>query len=162
MKKIIILALIWLLPTVTSEMSHSPNKLSEGNTFTALIDTNKEVISVTFYVCTLEEPYTCYKPEKMERNNTTDGRFQFSYTVKNNDYPGYKYEIEKEGKETEKIPVPYPHYDGLEVKEMGDSHYFKVNIKVSDSEEKSLLSYPSFLSSVAIISMLVLAGRRWI
>ena len=105
MKRIVILTLILLLPSALSEMDHSPNDVSKGDKVTTWIDTENDIKEVSFYVCTLEEPYTCYKPETVERNNTTNGRFQFTYLVKENDYPGYKYELKKDGNETDKIMI---------------------------------------------------------
>jgi hypothetical protein len=160
MKKLIIFALIFLLPSAVSEISHSPNEVASGESFTAIIDTEEDVESIKFYVCTLEEPYTCYKPESKYRNDTTNGRFEFTYTVKNNDYPGYKYEIKKTDNSNETIPAAYTYYEGLEVKEMGDSHYFKVNIKSETAEEDSLLSSLNLVSIIAIIAIMALSGRK--
>jgi hypothetical protein len=161
MKRLIIFALVLLLPSVVSEISHSPDEVGEGDQFTALIDTEDNVVSVTFYVCTLEEPYTCYKPETVERNDTINGRFQFTYEVKNNDYPGYKYELEKDDNSTDKIPASeYGYYEGMNVVKMGDSYYFKINMKSQDSEDEYLLYSPSIISSISILVILVLAGRR--
>jgi len=158
MKKLIIFALIFLLPSAVSEISHSPNEVASGESFTAIIDTEEDVESIKFYVCTLEEPYTCYKPETVERNNTTNGRFQFTYLVKENDYPGYKYELKKDGNETEKVPLGFKKYDGLTVKEMGGSHYFVINIK-SQEDESSLYS-PNLILSVLIVAIIALTNRR--
>jgi hypothetical protein len=160
MKKLLIFALIFLLPSAVSEMSHSPNEVAAGESFTAIIDTDENVKSITFYVCTLEEPHTCYKPESKDRNDTSDGRFEFTYQVKNNDYPGYKYEIENTDNTTEKIPTAYAYYEGLEVKKMGDSHYFKVDIKAETSEDESLLPFLNLISAVTIIVIIALSGRR--
>ena len=160
MNKLLVLTLFFLIPSATAEMSHSPNEVAEGDTFTAIIDVDEDVKEVTFYVCTLEEPYTCYKPEKKDRNDSVNGRYQFSYTVKSNDYPGYKYELVKDDDSTEKIPLAYTKYDGLEVEEMGDSHYFKVNVKIEEDEEEGLLTSLSFISSIAAIVILVLTGRK--
>ena len=160
MNKLLILTLVFLIPSATSEMSHSPNEVSEGDTFTAIIDVDEDVKEVTFYVCTLEEPYTCYKPEKKDRNDSVNGSYQFSYTVKNNDYPGYKYELVKDDNSTEKLPLAYTKYDGLEVEEMGDSHYFKVNVNIEEDEEEGLLTSLSFIPSIAVIVILVLTGRK--
>ena len=160
MNKLLILTLVFLIPSATSEMSHSPNEVSEGDTFTAIIDVDEDVKEVTFYVCTLEEPYTCYKPEKKDRNDSVNGRYQFSYTVKNNDYPGYKYELVKDDNSTEKLPLAYTKYDGLEVEEMGDSHYFKVNVNIEEDEEEGLLTSLSFIPSITVIVILVLTGRK--
>ena len=91
MKRLLIIALVFLLPSAIAEMSHSPKELSEGETFSAWIDAEDDVKAITFYVCTLEDPHTCYKPEKMDRNDSINGRFEFNYEVKNNDYQGYKY-----------------------------------------------------------------------
>ena len=154
MKKIVIIAFVFLLPSAFAEISHSPTEgpnrpLSEGEEFTAWIDAEEDVKSITFYVCTLKDPYTCYKPETMERNDSANGRFQFSYEVKNNDYPGYKYELEKDDNSTEKIPASeYSYYEGLEVEKMGDSYYFKVNIKSNGDDEDSSLPAPSFILSL--------------
>ena len=160
MNKLLVLTLFFLIPSATAEMSHSPNEVSEGDTFTAIIDVDEDVKEVTFYVCTLEEPYTCYKPEKKDRNDSVNGRYQFSYTVKNNDYPGYKYELVKDDNSTEKLPLAYTKYDGLEVEEMGDSHYFKVNVNIEEDEEEGLLTSLSFIPSIAVIVILVLTGRK--
>lgn len=160
MKRLFVFALVFLLPSAVSEMSHSPNEVTAGDSFTAIIDTDEDVISITFYVCTLEEPHTCYKPESKDRNDTDNGKFEFTYKVKDNDYPGYKYELEKTDNTTGKIPAAYTYYEGLEVKEMGDSHYFKVNIKSEASEDDSLLSSISFISIVLVIAVIALSGRR--
>ena len=116
MKQLFIIMLVFLLPTTIAEMSHNPKELSAGEEFTAWIDAEDDVKSITFYVCTLEEPYTCYKPETVNRNDTVNGRFQFTYEVKNDDYPGYKYELEKDDNSTEKIPASeYSYYEGMEL-----------------------------------------------
>lgn len=160
MKRLFVFALVFLLPSAVSEMSHSPNEVTAGESFTAIIDTDENVKSITFYVCTLEDPHTCYRPESKERNDTDNGRFEFTYQVKDNDYPGYKYEIENTDNTTEKIPAAYTYYEGLEVKEMGDSHYFKVNIKSEISEDDSLLPSISFISIILVIAVIALSGRR--
>ena len=100
MKRLLVFAFVFLLPSVFAEMSHSPKEVSEGEEFTAWIDAEEDVKAITFYVCTLEEPHTCYKPETMDRNDSIDGRFQFTYKVKSNDFPGYKYELEKDDNST--------------------------------------------------------------
>ena len=136
MKNILIILFATLIPVAAAEMSHSPKEVSEGTTFTAWIDVDGDVESVTFYVCTLEEPHTCYKPQKMTRNESQNGRFQFDYQVKSNDFPGYKYELEKRDNSTEKIPASeYSYYEGMEVEKNGDSYYFKVNVKINESSE---------------------------
>ena len=160
MKRLFVFALVFLLPSAVSEMSHSPNEVTAGESFTAIIDTDENVKSITFYVCTLEDPHTCYRPESKERNDTDNGRFEFTYQVKDNDYPGYKYEIENTDNTTEKIPAAYTYYEGLEVKEMGDSHYFKVNVKSETSEDDSLLPSISFISIILVIAVIALSGRR--
>jgi len=48
----------------------------------------------------------------------------------------------------------------MNVVKMGDSYYFKVNMKSQDSEDESLLYSPSIISSISILVILVLAGRR--
>ena len=159
MKRLFVFALVFLLPSAVSEMSHSPNEVTAGDSFTAIIDTDEDVISITFYVCTLEEPHTCYKPESKERNDTDNGKFEFTYQVKDNDYPGYKYELEKTDNSTDKIPIGFTYYEGLEVKEMGGSHYFKVNIKSETSEYDSLLPSISFIPIVLVIAVIALSGR---
>ena len=159
-KRLFVFALVFLLPSAVSEMSHSPNEVTAGESFTAIIDTDENVKSITFYVCTLEDPHTCYRQESKERNDTDNGRFEFTYQVKDNDYPGYKYEIENTDNTTEKIPAAYTYYEGLEVKEMGDSHYFKVNIKSETSEDDSLLPSISFISIILVIAVIALSGRR--
>jgi len=161
MKPLFIITLIFLLPTAIAEMSHSPNELSAGEEFTAWIDAEDDVKSITFYVCTLEEPYTCYKPETVNRNDTVNGRFEFTYEVKNDDYPGYKYELEKDDDSTEKIPASeYSYYEGLEVEKMGDSYYFKVNIKSNGDEDDSLLPAPGIITILILITTVAISGRR--
>ena len=136
MNKITIILFAMLLPGTCAEIAHTPTEVSEGATFTAWIDTENDVESVTFYVCTLEEPHTCYKPQKMLKNESQNGRFQFEYLVKSNDYPGYKYELEKQDNSTEKIPASeYGYYEGMEVEKMGDSYYFKVNMKIEEESD---------------------------
>ena len=136
MNKITIILFAMLLPGTCAEIAHTPTEVSEGTTFTAWIDTESDVESVTFYVCTLEEPHTCYKPQKMLKNESQNGRFQFEYLVKSNDYPGYKYELEKQDNSTEKVPASeYSYYEGLEVEKMGDSYYFKVNVEMEESSD---------------------------
>lgn len=164
MKRILILALVLLLPTSTSEMSHSPKEVSEGETFTAFIDTEEDVVTVEFYVCTLEHPYTCYRPVEQNREDTVDGRFEFTYKVGNNDYPGYKYNLTKEDDTYEIIPRQddYAHYEGMEVVKMedSDSYYFKVDVKAQDDEDDSLLYAPNLILTVSIIAMITLINRR--
>ena len=114
MKKLLMILFALLIPSAAAEMAHTPQEVSEGTTFTAWIDVDEDVESVTFYVCTLEEPHTCYKPQKMTRNESQNGRFQFDYLVKSNDFPGYKYELEKQDNSTEKIPASeYGYYLSL-------------------------------------------------
>ena len=161
MNKILIVFLALILPSASGEIAHNPQEVSQGTTLTAWIDADEDVQSITFYVCTLKDPYTCYKPQKMTKNETQNNRFQFEYDVKNNDYPGYKYELEKEDNSTEKIPASeYSHYEGMEVEKMGDSYYFKVNVKVTESSEDSGLPNLSFISTITIISLIVIAGRK--
>ncbi|MCH2380816.1 MAG: hypothetical protein MK228_04800, partial [Nitrososphaerales archaeon] len=136
-------------------------ELSAGEEFTAWIDAEDDVKSITFYVCTLEEPYTCYKPETVKRNDTVNGRFQFTYEVKNNDYPGYKYELEKDDNSTEKIPASeYSYYEGMEVEKMGDSYYFKVDIKSNGDKDDSLLPAPGIITILILITTVAISGRR--
>ncbi len=161
MKQLFIIMLVFLLPTTIAEMSHSPKELSAGEEFTAWIDAEDDVKSITFYVCTLEEPYTCYKPETVNRNDTVNGRFQFTYEVKNDDYPGYKYELEKEDNSTEKIPASeYSYYEGMEVEKMGDSYYFKVDIKSNGDKDDSLLPAPGIITILILITTVAISGRR--
>ena len=161
MKRLLIFALAFLLPSAVAEISHSPDEVSEGEQFTAWIDAEEDVKSVTFYVCTLEDPHTCYKPETMDRNDSVNGRFQFTYEVKSNDYPGYKYELEKDDGSVEKIPASeYSYYEGMEVEQMEDSYYFKVNVKIENSNEDSSLPAFSFFSCLILITTISLLGRR--
>ena len=161
MNKILILFLALIIPSASGEMAHTPQEVSQGTTFTAWIDADEDVQSITFYVCTLKDPHTCYKPQKMTKNETQNNRFQFEYEVKENDYPGYKYELEKEDNSTEKIPASeYSHYEGMDVEKMEDSYYFKVNVKITESSEDSGLPSLSFISTITIISLIVIAGRK--
>ena len=161
MNKILIVFLALILPSASGEMAHNPQDVSQGTTLTAWIDVDDDVKSVTFYVCTLKDPYTCYKPQKMTKNESQNNRFQFEYVVKENDYPGYKYEIEKEDNSTEKIPASeYSHYEGMDVEKMGDSYYFKVSVKATESSSDTGLPNLSFMSTITIISLIVIAGRK--
>jgi hypothetical protein len=161
MNRIVILVLVLLLPNSIAEMSHSPKEVSEGETFTALIDTEEDVVSVTFYVCTLEEPYTCYKPVKQNREDTVNGRFEFTYEVKSNDYPGYKYELENEDNSTENIPASeYSYYDGMNVVKMQDSYYFKVDVKSQEEKDDSLLYAPNLILTIATMAIIALTSRK--
>ena len=161
MKRLLIFALAFLIPSAFAEIAHSPDEVSEGEQFTAWIDAEEDVKSITFYVCTLEDPHTCYKPETMDRNDSVNGRFQFTYEVKSNDYPGYKYVLEKDDNSEEKIPASeYSYYEGLEVEKMEDSYYFKVNVKSENSEDESLLPAPSFFTCLILITAISLIGRR--
>ena len=155
MKKILIFFLALILPSVSGEIAHTPNEVSEETTLTAWIDADDDVESITFYVCTLKEPYTCYKPQTLTKEETENSRFQFEYIVKENDYPGYKYELEKEDNSTEKVPASeYNHYEGMEVEKMEDSYYFKVNVKASESSEESRLPSLSIISAITLFSIL--------
>ena len=141
MNKILMILFAMLIPSVAAEMAHTPQEVSEGTTFTAWIDVDDDIESVTFYVCTLEEPHTCYKPQKMMRNESLNGRFQFDYLVKTNDFPGYKYELEKQDNTTDKIPSSeFAYYEGMEVVKMegSETYYFKVNVKMEESSDNSI------------------------
>ena len=159
MKKILIFFLALILPSVSGEINHTPNEVSEGTTLTVWIDADDDVKSITLYVCTLKEPYTCYKPQTLTKEETENHRFQFEYIVKENDYPGYKYELEKEDNSTEKVPASeYSNYEGMEVEKMEDSYYFKVDVKASESSEESRLPSLSIISAITLFS--ILASRR--
>ena len=161
MNKILIVFLALILPSASGEIAHNPQEVNQGTTLTAWIDAEDDVQSITFYVCTLKDPYTCYKPQEMTKNESQNNRFQFEYHVKENDYPGYKYELEKNDNSTEKIPASeYSHYEGMDVEKMGDSYYFKVNVKITESSEDSGLPSLSFISTITIISLIVIAGRK--
>ena len=161
MNKILMIFLAFLIPSASGEMAHTPNEVEEGTKLTTWIDAEDDIISITFYVCTLREPYTCYKPQTLTKNETQNNRFQFEYEVKENDYPGYKYELEKEDNSTEKIPASeYSHYEGMDVEKMGDSYYFKVTVKVTESSSDTGLPNLSFISTISIISLIVIAGRK--
>jgi len=160
MNKILILFLALILPSASAEMAHSPNEVEEGTKLTAWIDADDDVVSITFYVCTLREPYTCYKPQTLTKNETQNNRFQFDYYVKENDYPGYKYELEKEDNSTQKIPAGFTKYEGFEVEKMQDSYYFKINVKENDSKDDSILPNLSFISTITIVSLIVIAGKK--
>ena len=161
MNKILIIFLALLIPSATAEMAHDPKEVDQGTKLTAWIDADDDVESITFYVCTLEEPHTCYKPQKMTKNESINGRFQFEYIVKENDYPGYKYELKKQDNSTEKIPASeYSYYEGMEVEKMEDSYYFKVNVKLTESESESGLPSMGLVSTITIICLLLIYRRR--
>ena len=161
MNKILIVFLALILPSASGEIAHNPQEVNQGTTLTAWIDAEDDVQSITFYVCTLKDPYTCYKPQEMTKNESQNNRFQFEYHVKENDYPGYKYELEKNDNSTEKIPASeYSHYEGMDVEKMGDSYYFKVNIKSNEADEESTLPSLNLITVLILITVLALAGRR--
>ena len=72
-----------------------------------------------------------------------------------------KYELEKDDSSVEKIPASeYSYYEGMEVEKMDDSYYFKVNVKVENSNEDSSLPAFSFFSCLILITTISLFGRR--
>ena len=158
MKKILIFFLALILPSVSGEIDHTPDEVNEGNTLTAWIDADDDVKSIAFYVCNLKSGI-CYKPQTLTKEETENNRFQFEYIVQEDDYPGYKYELEKEDNSTEKVPASeYSHYEGMEVEKMGDTYYFKVDVKANESSEESRLPGLSILAAITLFS--ILASRR--
>ena len=59
MRLLALFALMLLAPAAAAEVNHNPREVDEGNTFMAWIDADEIYEEVKFYVCTLEEPYTC-------------------------------------------------------------------------------------------------------
>ena len=47
MNKILIVFIALILPSASGEMAHNPQEVSEGTTFTACIDVDEDVESVT-------------------------------------------------------------------------------------------------------------------
>jgi hypothetical protein len=148
-----------------AEASHSPAEVDEGDTFLAWIDADEIYEEVKFYVCTLEEPYTCYAPQKVTRDEADangDGsyRYSFSHQVGDGVYPGYRYEL-LEGENKTKTPAGADdQYPGLEVIDLNGSgsYYFKVERKAAPAAEDEGL--PALALPVTAITIAWVARRR--
>ena len=158
-------ALLLLVPAAAAEVNHNPREVDEGNTFMAWIDAEDTYEEVKFYVCTLEDPYTCYAPQKVTRDEADangDGsyRYSFSHQVGNGVYPGYRYEL-IEGDNKTKAPAEGDSYPGLTIKEMGDSYYVQVDRKTPPpAEENGKLTLPAVALPVAAIAVAWVARRH--
>ena len=163
MRLLALFALILLVPAAAAEVNHAPREVDEGGTFVAWIAADEIYEEVKFYVCTLEEPYTCYAPQKVTRDEAdTNGdgsyRYSFSHQVGDGVYPGYRYEL-IEGDNKTKAPTEGESYPGLTIQEMGDSYYVKVDRKAAPPAEEDE-GLPAVALPVAAIAMAWVARRR--
>ena len=163
MRLLPLFALLLLVPAAAAEVNHNPHEVDEGNTFMAWIDADEIYEDVKFYVCTLEDPYTCYPPQKVAREDAEsngDGtyRYSFSHQVGDGVYPGYRYEL-IEGDNKTKAPTEGESYPGLTIQEMGDSYYVKVDRKAAAPAEEDE-GLPAVALPVAAIAMAWVARRR--
>ena len=163
MRLLPLFALLLLVPAAAAEVNRNPHEVDEGNTFMAWIDADEIYEEVKFYVCTLEDPYTCYPPQKVVREDAEsngDGtyRYSFSHQVGDGVYPGYRYEL-IEGDNKTKAPTEGESYPGLTIQEMGDSYYVKVYRKAAPPAEEDE-GLPAVALPVAAIAMAWVARRR--
>ena len=114
------------------EVKHTPSEIDDGDTITAWIDTEDDVVKVSFFVCDRESG-VCYQPEsrsKDENDESTEipGRYQFEYTVQDGVKPVYRYTLEYENNpdNESKIPKLGVIYNDQEVIDIGGSLYFEV------------------------------------
>lgn len=175
----VLLALLFLLPAAAAEVGHAPQEVDEGDQFEAWIDVEGSYEYVRFNVCTLENPYLCYIPQNMTRDEAEandDGTYRYSFThdikdIDNGDgtvstvYPGYRFELcTGNGKDDNQTKAPAgadDQYPGLEVVELADSdsYYFKVERKAAPSaaEDESL---PALALPVAVAALALVARRQ--
>ncbi|HJP43603.1 MAG: hypothetical protein QF766_02845 [Candidatus Poseidoniia archaeon] len=169
MRLLALFVLMLLIPAAAAEVNHNPQEVDDGDLFQTWIDVNESYDEVKFYVCTLAEPFTCYAPQKVPRDEAEangDGsyRYSFSHQVGDGVYPGYRYELcTGDCKDDNRTKTPAgadDQYPGLEVVDMNDSgsYYFKVERKAAPSAEDEGL--PALALPVAAITIAWVARRR--
>ena len=163
MRLLPLFALLLLVPAAAAEVNHNPHEVDEGNTFMAWIDAEEIYEEVKFYVCTLEDPYTCYPPQKVVREDAEsngDGtyRYSFSHQVGDGVYPGYRYELIEGDNET-KAPAEGESYPGLTIEDMQGSYYVRVDRKVAPPAEENE-GLPAIALPVAAIAVAWVARRH--
>ena len=169
MRLLALFVLILLIPAAAAEVNHNPQEVDDGDLFQAWIDVDESYEEVRFYVCTLAEPFTCYAPQKVPRDEAEangDGsyRYRFTHEVDEETYPGYRYELcTGDCKDDNRTKTPAgadDQYPGLEVVDMNDSgsYYFKVERKAAPAAEDEGL--PALALPVAAIAIAWVARRR--
>ena len=172
MRLLALLALMLLVPVAAAEANHNPQEVDDGDLFQAWIDVNESYEEVKFYVCTLAEPFTCYAPQKVPReeaeaNGGGSYRYSFTHEVDEGTYPGYRYELcTGDCKDNNRTKAPAgaddPKYPGLEVVDLHDtgSYYFKVERKAAPPVEEEDEGLPALALPVAAIAIAWVARRR--
>ena len=163
MRLLPLFALLLLVPAAAAEVNHNPHEVDEGNTFMAWIDAEEIYEEGKFYVCTLEDPYTCYPPQKVVREDAEsngDGtyRYSFSHQVGDGVYPGYRYELIEGDNET-KAPDEGESYPGLTIEDMQGSYYVRVDRKATPADEADE-GVPAVALPVAAIAVAWVARRH--
>ena len=168
MRLLALLALMLLVPVAAAEANHNPQEVDDGDLFQAWIDVDESYEEVKFYVCTLAEPFTCYAPQKVPReeaeaNGGGSYRYSFTHEVDEGTYPGYRYELctgDCKDDNRTKTPAGANDQSGLEVVDLNDSgsYYFKVERKAAPAAEDEGL--PALALPVAAIAIAWVARRR--
>ena len=171
MRLLALFVLMLLIPAAAAEANHNPQEVDDGDLFQAWIDVDESYEEVKFYVCTLAEPFTCYAPQKVPRDEAEangDGtyRYSFNHTVDEGTYPGYRYELcTGDCKDNNRTKAPAgaddQQYPELEVVDLNDSgsYYFKVERKAAPAAEEDE-GLPALALPVAAIAIAWVARRR--
>ncbi len=178
MRLLALLALLFMLPAAVAEANHAPQAVDDGDLFQAWIDVDESYDEVKFYVCTLAEPFTCYAPQKVPREEAEangDGsyRYNFTHEVDEGTYPGYRYELCtgdcKDDNQTKAPASTDDQYPGLEVVDLNDSgsYYFQVDRKAASPTDAAPLTdddsenfMPALALPVAAIAIAWAARRH--
>lgn len=169
MRLLALFVLILLIPAAAAEANHTPQEVDDGDLFLAWIDVDGSYEEVKFYVCTLAEPFTCYAPQKVPRDEAeanSDGSYRYSFTHEVNEgtYPGYRYELctgDCKDDNRTKTPAGADDQSGLEVVDLNDSgsYYFKVERKAAPAAEEDE-GLPALALPVAAFVIAWVARRR--
>ena len=171
MRLLALLALMLLVPVAAAEANHNPQEVDDGDLFQAWIDVDESYEEVKFYVCTLAEPFTCYAPQKVPReeaeaNGGGSYRYSFTHEVDEGTYPGYRYELcTGDCKDNNRTKAPAgaddQQYPELEVVDLNDSgsYYFKVERKAAPAAEEDE-GLPALALPVAAFVIAWVARRR--
>ena len=170
MRLLALFVLMLLIPAAAAEANHNPQEVDDGDLFQAWIDVDGSYEEVKFYVCTLAEPFTCYAPQKVPRDEAEangDGsyRYRFTHEVDEETYPGYRYELcTGDCKDDNRTKTPAgadDQYPGLEIVDLNDSgsYYFKVERKAAPAAEEDE-GLPALALPVAAIAIAWVARRR--
>ena len=169
MRLLALFVLILLIPAAAAEANHTPQEVDDGDLFLAWIDVDGSYEEVKFYVCTLAEPFTCYAPQKVPRDEAeanSDGSYRYSFTheVDEETYPGYRYELctgDCKDDNRTKTPAGADDQSGLEVVDLNDSgsYYFKVERKAAPAAEEDE-GLPALALPVAAFVIAWVARRR--